>query len=400
MKFQLTIKNRLNEYIEVNKLNLKEKILSKSDSYNFYKNSYKSLSKKNKKLEKKAKKLEKKNKKKEKKIAKLNKNLRKKEKELDFAQSQANLTLKEKFDKEYTSFSYFCRPEQLDYYLDDNFEDNLKEVTQYLDPEERYAFKFLYLRSLFVNFIRRDNYYTEKEVELQNEFTEFRKNHIDGNEIGEFEFTGDYNLHPFLGFCLDDASLEFLKDKDIIDAGAFTGDTSLPLSKLTNANVYAFEPFDESFEVLNQNIKNNNITNIIPVKKSLGNIDGIRSLYLSGNKVQGITSDADFREYDVEFKVNETKVDTFVEENDLNVGFIIVDIEGAELDLLDGAKNTIMTQKPILTISIYHRLKDFVEIIPWIANLDLGYEFKILRESPWSFISDTSVLCIPKEYMK
>ena len=96
MKFQLTIKNRLNEYIEVNKLNLKEKILSKSDSYNFYKNSYKSLSKKNKKLEKKAKKLEKKNKKKEKKIAKLNKNLRKKEKELDFAQSQANLTLKGK----------------------------------------------------------------------------------------------------------------------------------------------------------------------------------------------------------------------------------------------------------------------------------------------------------------
>lgn len=182
-----------------------------------------------------------------------------------------------------------------------------------------------------------------------------------------------------------------MKDNDIIDAGIFTGDTSLPLSKLTSANVYAFEPFEESYEVLNKNIKDNDIGNIVPVKKSLGNIDGTRSLYLTGRNLQGITSDKDFRKYDVELKVNETKIDTFVKENNLNVGFIVVDIEGAELDLLDGAKNTIMTQKPILTISIYHRLKDFVEIIPWIADLDLGYEFKILRESPWSFIADTSI---------
>jgi FkbM family methyltransferase len=310
------------------------------------------------------------------------------------------MTLKEKYDNDYERFSYFCKQDQVDFYFDENFEDKLKEVTQNLDSEEKYFYKYLFLRSLFVNFIRKDNFYTEEEVELQKEFTEFRKNNIEGNKISEFKFTGDYNLHPFIGFSLDETSLNFLKDKDIIDAGAFTGDTSLPLSKLTNANVYAFEPFDESYELLNKNIKDNDIKNIVPVKKSLGNIEGTRSLYLAGNNVQGITSDADFRKYDTELKVNETTIDTFVDENNLNVGFIIVDVEGAELDLLEGAKNTIMTQKPILTISIYHRLKDFVEIIPWIANLDLGYEFKILRESPWSFISDTSVLCIPKKCKK
>jgi len=353
--------------------------MSKSNSYTYYKDNYKSLSKENKKLKKK---------------------LRKLKKQFGPIESKANMTLKEKYDNDYERFSYFCKQDQVDFYFDENFEDKLKEVTQNLDSEEKYFYKYLFLRSLFVNFIRKDNFYTEEEVELQKEFTEFRKNNIEGNKISEFKFTGDYNLHPFIGFSLDETSLNFLKDKDIIDAGAFTGDTSLPLSKLTNANVYAFEPFDESYELLNKNIKDNDIKNIVPVKKSLGNIEGTRSLYLAGNNVQGITSDADFRKYDTELKVNETTIDTFVDENNLNVGFIIVDVEGAELDLLEGAKNTIMTQKPILTISIYHRLKDFVEIIPWIANLDLGYEFKILRESPWSFISDTSVLCIPKKCKK
>ncbi|MBP3791491.1 MAG: FkbM family methyltransferase [Methanobrevibacter sp.] len=351
-----------------------------------YKERNKSLSKNNKKLKKKNKKLK--------------KDLRKRKKELKLAESKANMTLREKYDNDYERFSYFCDKGQMDFYFDENFEDKLKEVTKNLDSKEKYFYKYLFLRSLFVNFIRKDTFYTEEELEIQKEFTEFRKNNIEGNNIAGFKFSGGYNLHPFIGFSLDETSLDYLKDKDIIDAGAFTGDTSLPLSKLTNANVYAFEPFDESYELLNKNINDNDIKNIVPVKKSLGNIDGTRSLYLAGQNVQGITSDADFREYDVELKVDEAKIDTFVKENNLNVGFIIVDVEGAELDLLEGAKNTIITQKPILTISIYHRMKDFAEIIPWIANLDLGYEFKILRESPWSLLSDTSVLCIPKEFKK
>jgi len=63
---------------------------------------------------------------------------------------------------------------------------------------------------------------------------------------------------------------------------------------------------------------------------------------------------------------------------------------------LKGAINTIITQKPILHISIYHKVSDFFDIIPWIANLNLGYEFKIVKEQPWSFIVDTIVQCRAK----
>ena len=194
-----------------------------------------------------------------------------------------------------------------------------------------------------------------------------------------------------MGF--NDEERDFIKDKDIIDAGAFTGDTAIPLSEITEKNVYAFEPFQESFDLLNRNVKDNNIENIVPINKSLGDINGERTLFLAGDNVQGITNDPNIRKHDKELKVEETTIDKFVEDNGLDVGLISVDVEGAEMDLLKGAIETIKTQKPILTISIYHKASDFFEIIPWIANLGLGYEFEIEKDHPWPFLADTLVKC-------
>lgn len=82
--------------------------------------------------------------------------------------------------------------------------------------------------------IRRDTLYFNYELEGQKEFTEFKQNNASKNEIAGFKFYGDYNLHSFVDLGLSEKDLEYTKDKDIIDAGAFTGDTSLPLSKITS----------------------------------------------------------------------------------------------------------------------------------------------------------------------
>ena len=80
----------------------------------------------------------------------------------------------------------------------------------------------------------------------------------------------------------------------------------------------------------------------------------------------------------------------------MDVGYITIDVEGAERDLLNGAINTIKTQKPILSISLYHSIDDYFEIIPMIANLNLEYEFEVLKEQPWPFLGDTIVQCRAK----
>ena len=344
-------------------MSFKENILSKSNSYRYYKEKNIEL-----------------------------------QKEIDSLKKQVNnsentKTLRDEYFRAYGLSGSFSNWDYVDFYLQDDFEDKFKEITEKLDSESKKLYKWIYLRVLFVNLVTKQTIYLDEELEMQNKFTEFNIQNTKQDEVAGFKFSGNYNIHAFINLGLTLEDKKFLKNKDIIDAGAFTGDTSLPLSKITKRNVYAFEPFDKSFNLLKNNIKKNSIHNIIPVKKSLGNMNGERTLYLSGNNVQGITSDPDIRNYDNELKVQEITLDEFVEKNNVEVGLITIDVEGAEMDLLKGALNTIKTQKPILNISIYHKASDFFEIIPWIANLNLGYEFKVEKEQPWPFLADTVVQC-------
>ncbi|HBC93028.1 MAG TPA: hypothetical protein DCZ10_09055, partial [Pelotomaculum sp.] len=55
-------------------------------------------------------------------------------------------------------------------------------------------------------------------------------------------------------------------------------------------------------------------------------------------------------------------LDEYVAKHQLDVGLIKVDIEGTEREFLKGAKQTIMSKRPILLISIYHTADDFLDI--------------------------------------
>lgn len=92
-------------------------------------------------------------------------------------------------------------------------------------------------------------------------------------------------------------------------------------------------------------------------------------------------------------KTQITTLDKFVEENNLQVGLIKVDIEGFEQEFLKGAMNTIKTQKPVLLLSIYHNLSDYLNIKPIIEDLSLGYKFKIRRAYDLDLVRDTMLIC-------
>ena len=59
------------------------------------------------------------------------------------------------------------------------------------------------------------------------------------------------------------------------------------------------------------------------------------------------------------------------------VDLIKMDIEGAELQALIGAEKTIKKYKPVLVISLYHKLEHIWQIPEFINNLDLNYRFYI-----------------------
>ena len=312
-------------------------------------------------------------------------------KEIDFLKDKYNNLSNTKANE--STASSFCNWSYVDYYFRDDFEDNFQKMVENLPKGSKKYFKSLFLRILAINYNRKETLFFEGELEKQKQWSDFKKNNVSDDKICEYNFKGDYNLHGFMDLNLSRKDEDFLKNKDIIDAGAFTGDTAIPLSGVTNKNVYAFEPFKDSFKLLKENVEINNISNIKPINKSLGDINGERSLYLANENFQGITYDANLRKYTKELKVQETTVDQFVKENNLDVGLITIDVEGAEKNLLKGAIETIKSQKPILFISIYHNVGDFFEIKPWIEDLNLGYKFEIIKEQPWTFIADTILKC-------
>ena len=174
-----------------------------------------------------------------------------------------------------------------------------------------------------------------------------------------------------------------LVDKDIIDAGAYIGDSALFLQEYTTQKVYAFEPEDDNYNSLLRTIQLNDSSRIIPEKLALGEKKGKKRISKEGmaSSMRCISKSKAFQ------TVQAITIDQYVRENNLNVGLIKLDVEGFEQKVLHGALKTIKSQKPILLVSIYHNANDFFRIKPWIDSLNLGYSFKIFKPT------NTAILC-------
>ncbi|MCR5261289.1 MAG: FkbM family methyltransferase [Candidatus Gastranaerophilales bacterium] len=79
------------------------------------------------------------------------------------------------------------------------------------------------------------------------------------------------------------------------------------------------------------------------------------------------------------------KLDDFVvKENIPVVNFITLDVEGAEMQALQGSETILLKDKPNLAISIHHRPTDAFEIINYLNGLNVGYKFWLGYHGPYS----------------
>jgi FkbM family methyltransferase len=184
--------------------------------------------------------------------------------------------------------------------------------------------------------------------------------------------------------------LDKLKSKNIIDVGGFIGDSALIFSPYTNKNVHVFEPVTHLYELLEETIRLNNLTNIVPQRLALGESSHTSEIYIRGDTSTLCRSEQTTCRAKEEVQV--IALDDYVEQNDLKVGLIKVDIEGYEQAFLRGAEHTIKSQRPTLLLSIYHSSKDFFEIKPLIESWNLGYRFQIAKPSDLTIIVDTTLI--------
>ena len=100
----------------------------------------------------------------------------------------------------------------------------------------------------------------------------------------------------------------------------------------------------------------------------------------------------------VDQQMEAVSIDDFVTREKIEkVDFIKLDIEGAELHAIRGAKQTIRDHRPQLAVCIYHRLEDYYEIPLLLADHAEDYTFRIGHYSPFHVFSETVLYGIPKE---
>lgn len=166
----------------------------------------------------------------------------------------------------------------------------------------------------------------------------------------------------------------------VIEAGACWGDTSLFFAgKAGNSGkVYAFEFEENNIKVLNDNLNlNPGISrNIELVRNAVWYRSGEVFTFTKGGPGTTIANQSGGGK----FSVVSISIDDFVKERNLaSVDFIKMDIEGAELNALKGAAETIKTFRPKLAISLYHKFRDFYLIPIYLKELsdkyNLGYKF-------------------------
>ena len=179
---------------------------------------------------------------------------------------------------------------------------------------------------------------------------------------------------------------------DIIDVGGYVGDTALLFSPLTKQNVYVFEPSPYNFEIIQETIKLNQLKNIKVENMALGKEQGVMPLSLGERNSCNTLVERPGYVYTQKINVPVTSLDEYVKANDLNVGLIKIDVEGAEQIVLNGALETIRKFKPLLLISIYHTGSDFFDIKPMIEELNLGYRFKIFKPVNEAIVMETVLI--------
>ena len=204
------------------------------------------------------------------------------------------------------------------------------------------------------------------------------------------DFIADVFVYKhYLAEVFSKKTLDDIRNKDIIDVGGFICDSAVILEReFTDKNVYSFEPTRSNHELALQTLRLNDSKRVIAINKGLGAQKSTMQIDLCG----GASSLAFSRTQYVE-NVEITTLDDFVKEHNLQVGLIKVDIEGFEMEFLKGAKDTICSQKPALSICIYHSGRDYFHIKPLIESWNLGYRFEIFKRMDGYFTIDTALFC-------
>lgn len=140
----------------------------------------------------------------------------------------------------------------------------------------------------------------------------------------------------------------------IVEAGAFIGYYVVRAAEMVGdtGKVIAIEAVPENFEIMKRNVEANHLSNVILVNKAVWNSSTKIKFYREGKQIGSITQEVvDTDQY---IEVQAETIDAMLSENGITkIDFIRIQLNGVELEALEGMNHTLSYHPKVLVAGIY-----------------------------------------------
>jgi len=170
---------------------------------------------------------------------------------------------------------------------------------------------------------------------------------------------------------------------NVVDVGAHIGTVTIPYAQFVgdSGRVYAFEPQQKIYAELLSNLYLNKINNVTAIRKAVGNSFGEIEMAVPPRNNEGGTGFGKNGELVPLIPLDSLRLK--------DISFIKIDVEGAEKMVLEGARQTITREKPVIYIEILGEFsqspndnKHFDDTVQLLKDLD----YSVTRaSSPFRF---------------
>lgn len=169
------------------------------------------------------------------------------------------------------------------------------------------------------------------------------------------------------------------------DVGANVGFFSIIAARLVGSEgcVYSFEPVEENIRSIRENAKANKLENMRSFEVAVGRMSGNEDLLLTEwNGGASLSTSVVKPAVPVSTRnVRVVALDDFIQAQDLRAPTLVkIDVEGSELDVVQGMSRTIVTSRPILLYEIDDGNKNaFSRRWQELDQLVAGFGYRILH---------------------